>query len=532
MTQVLSKSSLISNPKDLVHQLLERKRAKNSLLSYARFIDGTYEPYSIHEHIAEQLERVESGACRRLAIFVPPASGKSRLSSELFPSWLLGRNPEMEVIAASYDYDLAKGFGRIVRNLIMEPRFQLVFPGVEVAADASSMDEWKTVQKGEYKAQGVGGGLIGFHANIAIIDDPVKNYVQAASISERKKIWEWYSSTLLNRLRSYKGGPGAVILIMQRWHDDDLGGRIEKLHESGEEHWEIISLPSFAEAGDPLGRAVGEPLLPEGPNQRTKKELETIRNHNPALFMALHQQKPVADKGDIFHPDWLRTYPVGKLPAGLILYGVSDYALSKGSGDYTVHIIFGVDSQNHVWIKDLWRAQCEAGDGVDQAIAMMKAHRPLKWFSEKFMITKAIGPLLTRRKKEERVWTVLESVQAQHAGNKAMKAGAIAGAMQLGYVHVPEDAPWLGDMKWELARFPNTKNDDIVDALALIGLKLDTLRGTPVRAELEADSFPLRAAGFTFNQAVERRTRTRKGLRNTREAPLLEAPRCEWLEEA
>src|SRR3990167_8367146 len=130
---------------------------------------------------------------------------------------------------------------------------------------------------------------------------------------------------------------------MQRWHDDDLGGRVEKLSEAGEEKWESLSIPSIAEPGDPLGRAEGEALLPTGPNRRPLEELYQLRARNPMLFQALHQQKPVSDEGDLFHPGWLVEYDPDQLPRALTWYGSSDRALTKGDGDYTVHLLFGVD---------------------------------------------------------------------------------------------------------------------------------------------------------------------------------------------
>ena len=282
--------------KDAAVELARRQAAKKSLIDYCKFMDPSYEPFDIHKLIARKLEDVEAGRLRRLAIFVPPAIGKSRLSSEFFPSWFFGRNPTHEFIETSYDEALAKSFGRNVRNFLQHPKYALLFPDVNLASDATAMAEWKTNQGGEYKAEGVGGGLIGFHGHIAVIDDPFKSYESALSDNQRRMVWDWYAGVLLNRLRSYKDGPGSVILIMQRWHDDDLGGRIEKLHEESEEEWDIVKVPSLAEADDPLGREEGTPLLPEGPNRRTKDELEQLRKRNPNIFMAVHQQKPFSDE--------------------------------------------------------------------------------------------------------------------------------------------------------------------------------------------------------------------------------------------
>ena len=498
----------------LVQTLLQRERARENLLDFARFVDPAYKAYAIHEKIAAKLEDVEKGTLRRLAIFVPPAIGKSHLASELFPAWFFGKNPDLEFIQTSYDFDLAASFGRNVRNTLKEPSFSLLFPETALSVDSTAMNEWNTAQGGEYKAEGVGGGLIGFHAHIAVIDDPFKNYASAASKKNRDDVWSWYAAVLLNRLRPYKNGPGAVILIMQRWHDDDLGGRVEKLARDGEEKWEIISIPSIAEEGDPLERPVGAPLLPEGPNQRTLDELNAIRARSPQLFMALHQQKPVADEGELFHPSWLKKYSPVELPGNLAIYLSTDYALSKGRGDYTVIITIGVDAEGHVWILDVFRKQFDILEGVEATIALMKKHTALKCFVEKTSLAKAYGPVLKKRQAEENAWTLIEEVSiiGHGAKNSPDRAGAAAAAMQLGYFHVPSAASWLGELEYELSRFPNGAHDDQVDALTLIGMRLAKIRGFSEKETLIEGPPVILPTSFTFNDARAATTRQRLGL--------------------
>jgi predicted phage terminase large subunit-like protein len=446
----------------------------------------------------------------------------SRLSSEFFPAWLFGRNPKYEFIEASYDDALAEGFGRNVRNLIMSPLYQIVFPETQIAQDSRAAGSWTTTEEGEYKAEGVRGGLIGFHANVAVLDDPVKGLGEASSESERERLWNWYSGTLLNRLRSYKGGVGAVVLIMQRWHDDDIGGRIEKISDLGEEEWEIVSIPSIAEEGDPLGRNVGEPLLPEGPNRRTIRELEAIRARQPNMFMAVHQQKPVGDDGDIFNPNWLLTYTQATLPEDLTYYGASDFGLSKGSGDYTVHAVVGIDTEGHVWIVDWWRGRVDPMEAVEAEIDFMVKYKPFKWFHENIGMQKVFGSLLERRKRELSIWTILEGVSIIKGGKsdvnaKVRRAGAVAGAMEMGYIHAPAFAAWLGPLQYELSRFPNGANDDQVDTLALIGMKLSSLHGYGVKKEEFTPNRRVDPCGFTFQDYMNIARRKRLGVKGRRE---------------
>lgn len=526
-----------ASPKEIAQALVARNRAQNGLIDFAKYIDPTYVPYPVHDLIAQKLEDVEAGRLRRLAVFIPPAVGKSRLCSELFPAWVMGRNPTYEIIEGSYNKDKAAEFGGIARDLIQDPRYGLLFPDTEISAKAAAADSWKTTAGGSYKASGVAGGIIGFHAHIAIIDDPFKNYDEAASLTHRESVWTWYSAVLLNRLRSYSEGSGAIVLIMQRWHDDDLGGRVEKLNEAGEEDWEILAIPSIAEAGDPLNRVVETALLPEGPNRRPLEELYAIRARHPVLFQALHQQKPVSDEGELFRPDWLVEYDLDDLPSRLIFYGVSDWALTPGSGDFTVHIVFGVDSRGHIWIVQLSRKQTDILEGVDNCIELMLAEetgqRPLRWFCERVALQKAIGPVLRKRMQESMAFTVLEEVSVTGFGGKDSpeRAGSIAGAMQMGYVHVPRNASWLGQLKHEISRFPRGRFDDQVDGLALIGMKLQSLRGMAAEPVASLGVPILKPGLFTFNDAMNRRANIRGGLGRSRETIMLPAePTIEWPE--
>ena len=510
-------------PADVAKEIVKRERAKANLIDFCTFIDPHYKPFPVHRLLARKLEDVEAGRLRRLAIFVPPASGKSRIASELFPAWSIGRNARLKLIEASYSADLAFDFGRTVRNILLHPAYRILFPETEVASDARSMDSWKTTAGGEYKAEGVGGGLIGFHANIAIIDDPFKGYDTASSPSHCEGVWNWFTGVLLNRLQSYADGPGAVVVIMQRWTDRDLGGRIEKLSLSGEEAWEIISLPSIAEANDPLGRACGEPLLPEGPNRRTLEELVALRARNPRLFNALHQQQPVSDEGDYFRTGWLQAYLPTELPQAMTLYGASDIAITPGGGDYTVHAVVGVDLTGHVWVVDWWRDQVGIEEGVEKCISMMKSCLAVdalrkglirKWFFERVGLQRAFGPLLRKRMREEKLYVTLEDVSIIGLGGKAApeRAGVLAGALQGGYFHIPERAEWRGALEYELSRFPNGTHDDQVDVLVLIALKLEKLQGSGPKAERRGGPPQLEPVLLTFNALVDLNRRKRIGL--------------------
>ncbi|MCC7017889.1 MAG: terminase, partial [Rhodospirillales bacterium] len=221
-------------------------------------------------------------------VFMPPGSAKSTYASILFPAWYLGRNPDKHVLASSHTTELAERFGRRVRNIIAEPDYGKVFQ-TRLAADSQAAGRWATQQGGEYYAAGVGSAILGFRADLGLIDDPVAGREAADSEREREKIWEWYKSDFYTRLK-----PGAaIVLIMQRWREDDLAGRLLDEAEKGGEQWEVLRLPMEAEEGDALGREPGEPLWPEW----FTSDMREQARRDPRNWLALYQQRPRAESG-------------------------------------------------------------------------------------------------------------------------------------------------------------------------------------------------------------------------------------------
>ena len=195
--------------------------ARKSLLDFCLYTNITYEIAPHHKLIAEKLEAVERGEIKRLMITMPPRHGKSELASRRFPSWYIGRNPDKQIIAASYNSDLANDFGREVRNIVGSPEFSNLF-NTALSVDSKAANRWHTDKGGMYVAAGVGTAITGRGADILLIDDPFKDRQEADSEITRQRVWDWYTSTAYTRLMP----GGAVIVINTRWHDDDLSGRL------------------------------------------------------------------------------------------------------------------------------------------------------------------------------------------------------------------------------------------------------------------------------------------------------------------
>jgi predicted phage terminase large subunit-like protein len=420
--------------------------ARRSLLRFTEYTNPLYSRAQHHEQIAAKLEAVERGEIDRLMIFMPPRHGKSELASKRFPAWCLGRNPQRQIIAASYNSDLANDFGRNVRNLVAEPEFGQVFPSVSLATDSAAANRMNTNHGGAYVAAGVGTAVTGRGAHLALIDDPFKDREEADSERRRDLVWDWYRSTLYTRLMP----GGAVVLIQTRWHEDDLAGRLLE-HDAGQ--WDVLELPAINDAGEALW-----------PEWYDLPALERIKSTiGPREWSALYQQRPQPDEGTFFKREWFGTW--SKLPE-LRYYGTSDYAVTDGGGDWTVHRIWGVDHEGNLYRVDGWRGQTTSDEWVDRKIDLMAKWKPWAWFGEGGVIQKAIEPMLKRRMLERRTHCRLEWLSS--ISDKPTRARSFQSMAATGRVKFEAGA----DLS-EYLVFPAGKHDDEVDTASLMGRALD-----------------------------------------------------------
>lgn len=418
-------------------------------------------PAPHHLLLIDALEALARGDINRLMVAMPPGSAKSTYVSTLFPPWFLAQDPGLSMIAASNTAELAERFGRRVRNLIQEHSRTL---GFGVAADNAAAGRWETTRGGEYYAAGVGGTITGRRADLAIIDDPVKSRAEADSQLTRDKIWDWWRDDLTTRLK-----PGArTAVVATRWHDDDLSGRLLNEMNSGGEPWHVLALPMEAEANDPLGREPGERLWSDWftPAMVAQAKRET------RTWSALYQQRPAPETGDYFHKEWIRS---ASMPprSSLKVFGGSDYAVTADGGDYTVHVVVGIDADDRIYLLDLWRGQAASDRWVEAFCDLVIQWKPIGWAEETGQIRASIGPWLDRRQRERRAYVA--RTQFPTRGDKAVRAQSMRGRMALSGLYVPTDAPWRADLEAELLSFPAGKHDDQVDALGLVGQLLDVM---------------------------------------------------------
>ena len=298
-------------------RLLELERElhkRDARMRFPVFLDYTtpsYERQWFHTLIADRCQRLLEGTLGtdRLMLFVPPQHGKSEIVSRKFPAWALGINPLLKIVGSSYSADLAEQFSRSIQRTIDSSEYGEVFPNTylnnqRVTTDKNrgwvrKVDMFETVGFGGfYKAVGVGGSLTGTPADLGIIDDPVKDALEAGSQTYRDRIWDWYTDVFLTRLHNNS----KQILIMTRWHEDDLAGR---LLEKEPEKWTVVSIPAIREdmsfAEDP--RQIGEALWED---RHSLSRLLDVEKRSPRTFAALYQQRPTIAGGNIIKREWLK----------------------------------------------------------------------------------------------------------------------------------------------------------------------------------------------------------------------------------
>jgi len=401
-------------------------------------------------------------------VFMPPGSAKSTYASVLFPPWFMGRHPECNVLGVSNNLDLAETFSRRARNIVASQRYRNAFV-FGCSQDSKSAGSWETERGGTYYAAGVGGTITGRRADLAIIDDPVRNREEADSERIRDKQWDWYVNDFTTRLKP----GGRQILIQTRWHEDDLGGRLLD-REGGS--WHVLKLPMEAGASDPLGRAQGEMLWPEWfkPDEIAQHKLRDAR-----AWSALFQQEPAPEEGTYFKREWFNDYQ--SVPPHLHLYGASDYAVSESGGDFTEHGIFGLDFNGSLYCLDWWRGQRESSVWIEAQCDLIARYKPLIWFGEAGPIQKAIQPFLKARMHERRTPCRLEWLPS--IVDKVTRARAIQAKASMGDVYMPRSAPYKADLMKQLLQFPTGKYDDAVDVFSLIGRGLEHTQAPAIKRQ-------------------------------------------------
>lgn len=310
---------LLELPKKDKENLVEAysEKARRHFVSFCKYMDKQYQDPPHLQNLINKLEALERGDIKRLMVFMPPRHGKSETISRKFPAWYLGRHPDDNVIMSSYAFTLVRGFSKDVRDAIESRKYKTVF-NICTADDARQIKDWDIDgYRGGLLAQGVGGAITGYGAHLFIIDDPFKDREEAESQVIREKVWEWYRNVVLTRLE-----PNArVILVMTRWHKEDLAGKI--LAEDPD--WEVINYPALALKNDILDRQEGQALWPE--RYPADVLVKTKNRVGSRAWFALFQGNPQDPESQRFKREWIQLY--SELPPACVRGGGIDTATSK-----------------------------------------------------------------------------------------------------------------------------------------------------------------------------------------------------------
>jgi len=293
-------------------------------------------------HIRQHLAAVTDGSCKKLILSVPPQHGKSEGLTVRYPVWRMECDPTLRVGVGAYNQTHANRFSRKSRR-IARVRFPL-------SAERKAANEWETAGGGGYVAVGVGAGITGLPVDLMVIDDPVKGREEADSQAHQERVWEWFMDDIYTRLQ--EGAP--VALVMTRWHEGDLAGRIL----SGEDgpNWRYVRLPAIAEEDDPMGRSVGEPLCPE------RFSLEALEDKRKVLgegFSGLYQQNPVPRGGLFFRREWFGVVDAVPDVAGIKRVRYWDLAAAtKDTSAYTAGVLMAkVPNPDRYYVEDVVRGR-------------------------------------------------------------------------------------------------------------------------------------------------------------------------------
>lgn len=436
-------------------ELLARRQSRESLTEFIRYTLPTYEVAPHHRKIIGACEAVERGDCQNLIVEAPPRHGKSEIVSRRLPAWFVGRNPAKQIITATYAQDFASDFGREVRNIVGSEEFARVFPDVSLRPDSKAANRWHTNHNGIYVTAGVEGPITGRGADLAVVDDPFKDALEAESQRRRDVVWEWYRKVLLLRMMKR----GRKIVTATRWHEDDLTGRIIEQAKKTGEQWEIIKLQGISPDGEALW-----------PEWYSSDYLKMVRlTIGERAFAALYQQTPSAEDGTYFRREWFQRYTTP--PEELVRYISIDAAISEEeNADFTRFIEWGVNHYGDVFALRGFRAQKNPVDWVETLISWIASAQPIYLIYEASNIEKSALPWLKKRMQERNVFCAFYPLPSHH--DKAVKARSFQAMQASNRIYWPESMPWSEDVIDELLRFPTGKHDDAVDCCGNMGRAL------------------------------------------------------------
>jgi predicted phage terminase large subunit-like protein len=429
-----------------------------------------------------------------IMINMPPRHSKSTYATELFPAYYMARNPTRYVMSASYNTELAKGFGRNVRTNLADHRTAQAFPDFGFSQDSRAADTFKTTLMGQYFGVGLGGTTSGRPSTCLILDDPIKSRSEAESATQRNNTWAYYTSALSTRLQPEQDGTPAIqIICYTRWHPDDLGSRIMQTEDWAEGRWLHLSMPALVTATSDVRARVD--TLPQDdpryipsekcsaapkekryyfptkrlalwPERFPVEELERRERLSPRDFGALYQQQPTIEGGNLIKSVWWQYYKEDELDysrfAGIII--TLDTAFKKTeTADYSVAVVSAITHDGDIFFLEVHRHKFDFPELKAFAISLNNKWRG-KGLRALYIEDKASGQSLIQELRRE---SGISVVPFKVSTDKVSRANAVTPLIEGGRVYLPARAKWLDTFVNECSQFPSGKYDDQVDATVM-----------------------------------------------------------------
>lgn len=400
---------------------------------------------------------------RQLFIIIeaPPRHGKSEMVSKNFPAWFIGRNPEFDIITASYSGELSKDFGAATRNLVKSVEHQCVFPESDLSEDTKAKGRWMTNQGGSYTSVGVGGTITGRGAHLLIIDDPHKDRAESDSLHMRNHVWSWFTSTAYSRLEPN----GVVILIMQRWNLDDLVGRIEReFGNRADIEIRRLTYQAIAEV-DEEHRQRGEALMPA---RYDIKDLMRIQGVQGLInFSSQYQQRPILQKDQTFKQEYFRYFEEEDITNKDLVYTTTmDLAVGAKenlNGDYVAIITVGKERLTNKWyIVDCCIDKLDPLQCCDYLFQLYLKYRMSNVGIETNAYQKTFKFWLQEEQKRRNIFMPLQEIRSKT--DKEARIRGLVGYYQTGMIFHRKNYFLLES---QLLNFPQDQHDDGPDALAM-----------------------------------------------------------------
>lgn len=463
----MSAAAAVLTP-DVERAAIEAEIARRSNLAFTFYTKPDFVINWHHRLVADALDRVLAGRCRRLMIFEPPQNGKSEQVSRRFPAYAFGKRPGLRIIAWSYSDSLAQDMSRDVQKVMSQKEYKVLFPKVRLA---ESSDQEKRTQgqfdivgeSGYYVAAGIMGSITGKTSDIGIVDDPIKNRAEAESEVYRQRVWDQYTSAFATR---QFGSDGAIIICLTRWHEDDLAGRLLRLaaENPDADQWEVISLPAIAKVADGY-RNVGDPLWP------AKYPLAELMRRRAGMgeydWASLYQQEPAPPGGGLFKEEWFAGRFVDAAPVEARRARGWDTAGTENGGDWTCGVKIA-EAGGIFYIEDVQRKQL-GPDGVDKLMRLTTELDGVKVAQREEKEGGSAGGAVVAARAKTLVGYDYAFVQV--TGSKVTRSKPFRAQCEAGNVRIVRDrgqggafgTGWNKDYISELCGFPTGLHDDQVD---------------------------------------------------------------------